>query len=201
MRALTLLSARRFICVSAWVTVFEQESLAHARNPLKVMQQSLNTNPISVTAGREATTSVMWSPEDGNNESTVNKLIVTARGFHMSSVWKPQPQSYSCFLRASYNRGIAENEENCYFKDCKVSANTACDDIKGYTDCQAFQIIHKPAQALTDTHHTNTHAEKMIADPTYQEGGKALIECHGSLHWSACVLEIELVWYTDTEQA
>lgn len=65
-------------------------SPTNAHNPLNDMQQSLNTNPLSVTAGREATTSVMWSPEGRNNESIVNKLILTARGFHMSSVWKPQ---------------------------------------------------------------------------------------------------------------
>lgn len=49
--------------------------------------------------------------------------------------------------------------------------------------------------------HIFTHGHEITADPTYREAGEALIECHGSLHWGACVLEIELVWYTDTEQA
>lgn len=43
--------------------------------------------------------------------------------------------------------------------------------------------------------HIYTH--KITPDLTQLE---ALIECHGSLHWSACVLEIELVQCTDTEQ-
>lgn len=51
--------------------------------------------------------------------------------------------------------------------------------------------IYTPAQGFTHTHQTHTY--KITADPMYQERGKALIECHGSLHWSACVLEIELV--------
>lgn len=42
---------------------------------------------------------------------------------------------------------------------------------------------------------------KMTADPNYQEGRQALIECHGSLHRSACVQKIELVLCIDTKQA
>lgn len=82
----------RFMCV--WLS--HTPSPTHARNPLKDMQQSLNTNPINGTAGRQATTSVMWSPEDRSDESTSNKLVLTARRSHMSSVWKHQPQLYCC---------------------------------------------------------------------------------------------------------
>lgn len=45
------------------------------------------------------------------------------------------------------------------------------------------------------------HTMEMTADPNYQEGRQALIECHGSLHRSACVQKIELVLYIDTKQA
>lgn len=63
---------------------------------------------------------------------------------------------------------------------------------KRYTDGQTFRIFRK---------FTHTHTMKMTADPNYQEGRRALIECHGSLHRSACVQKIELVFYMDTKQA
>lgn len=74
---------------------------------------------------------------------------------------------------------------------------TLCEGIKCvYPGCHPWQIIHTaPTQGFTHAHQANTHT--ITGDLTYQE---ALIECHGSLHWSACVLEIELVGYTDTQQ-
>lgn len=62
---------------------------------------------------------------------------------------------------------------------------------KRYTDGQTFRLFRK---------FTHTHTMKMTADPNYQEGRRALIECHGSLHRSACVQKIELVFYMDTKQ-
>ena len=61
-----------------------------------------------------------------------------------------------------------------------VNGESASNDInEGCTDCQVFQIT--PTQGFTQQ--TNTHALKITADPTYPEnGGKELIECHGSLH-------------------
>lgn len=56
------LSAFVYVCIRLSHRVWTGNTLRGLRcahNPLKDIHQSLNTNPISVTAGREATTSAM----------------------------------------------------------------------------------------------------------------------------------------------
>lgn len=81
-----------------------------------------------------------------------------------------------------------------------ISAKTACDDKK-------LRLHRLPSFSNYIYTHSEfyTPEKHMYTDNCWpnlpRKGGKTLIECHGSLHWSGCVLEIELVWYTDTEQA
>lgn len=71
------LQCKMYLC--AWLShcVWTGNTLpshTNAHNPVNDMQQSLNTNPIRVTAARERTASAMWCPEDRTNESLVNRL-------------------------------------------------------------------------------------------------------------------------------